>query len=853
MPLDPARNRTTTPARPPLSPTPGTPVTGSRWPFRLHSVSPELRRYILLTVIATVIVITISAASVIAFHEPSGTTYLVFVGLYLSASILPQFQTPDSPGTRRFNAFPTLIACAVGPLYLLPLAVLTSELLWHVQDYFRKPAERHLIPLSVAIQVVSVGAVAGIVQAVNQPVSYFAGALVCALVADAMLYQAIWTDGGPTVSEQMKQGWESRLVIPLLAATLAICVLAFPASDRASVALIPLLLIVGYTAANEVLTIRRDRDAWQALEEVVSTTLRGTTHDQAPNEHTVMVAALTGAVRLFGPTSCEIVVLDGPVGSRYHHTANSGSTQISATRVDAATYQPPTSSPTRLVRPLESSAHIHAGWMIMNYGKAVKRPNDREHLIATYAAQVASNIIVVRNYEQMKASAANKAHESLHDGLTGLGNREMLFEQAPRRLAESTAAGQYAALLLFDLDGFKRINDTLGHSAGDVLLRQVADRTQSSVRESDLAIRLGGDEFVILATHLHDPTDAEQIARTLIAALTPAITVEGIELSVEASIGIAVHERDAQDIHHLLRLADVAMYQAKSNGRGTLCWYSTDQSTDTTEQLSLATDLRDALDHDGLQLHYQPQVDLSTEQIVGMEALVRWQHPTLNMIYPVRFVPLAEHSGLIRRFTLEIIRMAVRDHAILRADNPGSSMSVNLSARNLLDQALPDDIAAALTAHSVPAHELVIEITETVAPSSAAAVDTVLQRLGEMGCKISLDDFGTGFSSLQSISRTAYTEIKVDREFVKDVADKATAQTMVRAICDIAHGHGCRVVAEGVENERTLSMLRTLGCDVAQGFYLARPGHLEDIRAWTAHWQATHPATEPAPATPGQP
>ena len=426
--------------------------------------------------------------------------------------------------------------------------------------------------------------------------------------------------------------------------------------------------------------------------------------------------------------------------------------------------------------------------------------------------------------ETVLAHAA-QLHAAQHDTLTGLPNRALLAAEANRMLAAAEAARGRCAVIMLDLDGFKNVNDTLGHAAGDQLLVEIGTRLGGSVRVSDCVARLGGDEFVVMLDRLESDVDAGQLAATLVERVSVPVTIDGLRLAVEASAGVALYPEHGSTIESLLRCADVAMYDAKRRG-DSVVHYNCSQDLASPERLGLLADLQSALDADDqLHLHFQPQLDLRTGRPGNVEALVRWKHPTRGPLSPAEFVPVIEHSALIGAFTVKVLDEAVSQCVGWQSDASlhGVGVAVNLSARNLMHRDLPDEVARILARHGLPARKLVLEITETAAMNDTEVCESVLGRLRDLGVRLSVDDFGTGYASLTFLRRIDVAEVKLDRAFVADMLDDEAAATIVGATVALAHGLGLTVVAEGVETAEQLAALNLAGCDLAQGYFLSRP------------------------------
>ncbi len=416
------------------------------------------------------------------------------------------------------------------------------------------------------------------------------------------------------------------------------------------------------------------------------------------------------------------------------------------------------------------------------------------------------------------ASAIRHAHQASHDSLTGLWNRDRLTRHLDYLLAAAPAVGP--GLILIDLDHFKDINDTLGHPVGDELLKRVAQRLVGALDDSSSAHRLGGDEFAVLVDG--DLAETERLARELLATLGAPVRVGEVELLVRASAGVAVAPAHGLDAQTLMKRADIALYQAKLD-RDRMITYSDDLDVNTVERLQLLADLRGAIDSGQLGVAFQPQVDLLTDRTVGVEALIRWEHPTRGSVPPDRFIPLAENSGLITTLTAYVLQQALQSLAEWRAAGFDVRLAVNLSTRHLSDLALPGQVSDTLVRYDVPARSLTLEVTETGIMSDPSRAGIVIGALRRLGVAIAVDDYGTGHASLTYLKRLEVDELKIDRSFVSDMGDDPSDYIIVRSTIALAHDLGLRVVAEGIEDETTARSLRDLGCGVGQGFWLGMP------------------------------
>ncbi len=447
---------------------------------------------------------------------------------------------------------------------------------------------------------------------------------------------------------------------------------------------------------------------------------------------------------------------------------------------------------------------------------------------------------------RLRRNADARQHDAFHDALTGLPNRMLFRDRVEQATLRATREADSAAVLIIDLNRFKDVNDSLGHAAGDALLQQVGQRLRESLRASDTVARLGGDEFAVLLPNAGDKKNASDVAVQIRDALATSITVDGVVIDVEPSIGIALFPYHGADADTLVRCADVAMYVAKRSHR-LFALYESANDENTPERLALTTELRQAIERRELQLHYQPQLDLKTRQVVAVEALARWTHPTRGPIPPDQFVSLAEHTGLIKPLTLLVLEQALAQNAAWRDEGLDLEMAVNVSARNLVDRRFPDDVARLLQTWRIAPNRLELEITERTILDDAAELHDALGRLRGLGVRIAIDDFGTGFSSLASLRQVPMDRLKIDRSFVMTMATIEHDAAIVRSIVGLASNLGLSVVAEGVETEEILAQLTELGCDVAQGYHVCRPIPASDLTGWLAARAAT-PADSATPS-----
>ena len=416
--------------------------------------------------------------------------------------------------------------------------------------------------------------------------------------------------------------------------------------------------------------------------------------------------------------------------------------------------------------------------------------------------------------------AAINEYQALHDHLTGLPNRLLLSDRVSQAILAAERDRSLVAVMLMDLDRFKEVNDTLGHHSGDLLLQQIGPRLRSVLRESDTIARLGGDEFAILLPNVVDRASALNVADKIKRALGLPFEVQGLRLSIEASVGIAFFPDHAEDVATLIQRADVAMYVAKRTGGGYAIYASEDDSHSPT-RLALVGQMKQALETDEIELYYQPKAELLTGVIKGAEALVRWHHSERGLMSPDEFMPITENTGLIEPFTRYVIEAAVKQASAWQRAGYDLSIAVNVSARSLLDHRLPSDLEELLNRHSVDPSMIRLEITESAVMEDPVGALAVLDRLHEAGVALALDDFGTGYSSLSYLKRLPVDEIKIDKSFVINMHKDEDDAVIVSSTIDLARNLGLAVVAEGVETEEHWKRLADLGCDLAQGYYLS--------------------------------
>ncbi|MBN6185494.1 EAL domain-containing protein [Aneurinibacillus sp. BA2021] len=445
------------------------------------------------------------------------------------------------------------------------------------------------------------------------------------------------------------------------------------------------------------------------------------------------------------------------------------------------------------------------------------------------ALSIGIAILIIQGFVLFSTFYQKKVEEKIHymafyDELTALPNRRLFERHLTASIDEAKRNNTQLAVMFFDLDRFKIINDTLGHTFGDALLREVAARYSACIGEDQLVARMGGDEFTLLMCHLNGPEEAENMARQIIKVLQQPIALNGHEVFVSTSIGIALYPQDGDDADTLMRHADIAMYWAKGKGKSTYKFYTTSLVDNELNKIQLEQDLRKAIELDQFVVHYQPKIDIATRSIIGMEALTRWEHPVLGLIPPNQFIPLAEETGLIVPIGEKIFKMACKQTKQWQETGfPSLQIAVNVSTRQFHEENFVDMVAATLAEYDIEARYVELEVTETTTMNNVERAEITLQRLKALGVKIGIDDFGTGYSSLGYLKTFPIHTLKVDQSFVRDMAENPHNEAIVASIISLAKHMNLTIVAEGVETEDQFTFLEEHGCTQAQGYLFSKP------------------------------
>jgi diguanylate cyclase (GGDEF)-like protein/PAS domain S-box-containing protein len=452
-------------------------------------------------------------------------------------------------------------------------------------------------------------------------------------------------------------------------------------------------------------------------------------------------------------------------------------------------------------------------WVMVN----LRAVHDRTGQIVTFEG-------TAEDITNRKAAEAQVNYLAYHDALTGLPNRTLFMDRLENALAGARRKDEKLAVLFLDLDRFKNINDSLGHSFGDQMLKVVAERLKECVRAQDTVARVGGDEFLILLSEMEHEGEPSLAAQRILHAMGRTFVVHGRAVSTSCSVGVSMFPEHGADGETLIKNADAAMYCAKDDGAGKVRVFASAMNSATVAQLTLENDLRTALEAGEFFLEYQPQMEIATGRITGIEALLRWQHPALGLVPPDRFIPIAENSGLILAIGEWVVRTACVQAKEWRSRGLGvAPVSVNVSALQFRQDGFSGLIRRALQESGLPPEYLELELTESVLLSSGDVMRTVLEELKAMGVALAIDDFGIGYSSLSYLKQFRAGKLKIDRSFIRDVVTDGEDATLTKAIIRMGRSLGMRVVAEGVETEAQLSFLREQGCDEIQGYYFSDP------------------------------
>jgi diguanylate cyclase (GGDEF)-like protein len=444
---------------------------------------------------------------------------------------------------------------------------------------------------------------------------------------------------------------------------------------------------------------------------------------------------------------------------------------------------------------------------------------------------------VVERTAQLQDANKQLEHQALHDALTSLPNRALFHDRLRNTLLNAQRSEELFALVALDLDLFKEINDTLGHHAGDLTLQHVGKACAKILRDSDTVARMGGDEFMLLLPRVTDTDGAMLVAQRILEAIREPLQIGERLIEVNASLGVALYPQHGEDELTLITHSDAAMYEAKRQKLG-VALYQVEMGEGKSEAVALKGELRHAINDGEMVLHFQPKIDIGSSLISGVEALVRWQHPSLGLLYPDKFIALAELSGLIKPLTQQVLRLAMKQIREWSIQGYHFPIAVNISAINLQDRNFPESVALLMAEYDVPSHRLELEVTETAIMTEPIVAIENIRKLSELGILMSIDDFGTGYSSMAYLQKLLVAKIKIDKSFVMEMGTHENDEVIVRSTINLAHNLGLKAIAEGVETQAAWDKLRDLGCDSAQGYFMSKPLTATHFLDWvrTSPW-----------------
>ncbi|MFC6562513.1 putative bifunctional diguanylate cyclase/phosphodiesterase [Actinoplanes utahensis] len=672
-----------------------------------------------------------------------------------------------------------------------------------------KPLGLQKSVFGVAKEALTAGSAAAVFLAFDGP-PFPATAIVIALITfvtvDHIIFAPVMSVAtGAGAWQVALRNWPSKIICYLgeLAAVLLVVEVLAAGAEPLLLLIVPLVVLCMHLWQSRSVRTREERESWQRL-------AKATDELNAVDLTRVLYSAATRAAQIFSAAEAEI-----DLAAR---TVRATESQILADGPFRPTAERPVDETT--VDLVAQDGSVRVGVLRLRFGGTVRLTEVEQYKLRTFASALCTAIRNAQAYAELARIAAENAHAAAHDPLTGLANRRRLYEQADRLFRATTHSGLFA-LLLIDLNHFKEVNDTLGHAAGDEVLRQVASRLRDAAAPGDLVARLGGDEFAVLLTGLPTPALAGHRATGMLASLDAGIDVEGMQLTVEAAGGIAL-AAGTGSVEELMRRADIAMYQAKRAGEQTVV-YAHARDTADLERLMLTGELRRAVAEHEFAVDFQPIVDLGTGEVVAAEALARWHHPEQGNLNPVQFLETVERSGQLPAFADAVLEQSLIARQTWREAGFDLPVAVNVSPRSLLDPKFPGAVLARLARHEVPPDRLVLELTETLTVSQLDVVERTLAELRDAGVRLAIDDFGTGVSSLSVLSRIPVHQLKIASEFVAGVETSAEAAAVVRTTVDLARNLHLTVVAEGVESEPQRRALWALGCLAGQGHLFARP------------------------------
>lgn len=830
------------------------------------ALAAHVREYIVVLTCIAIVVLGGCGAIFALDDHPEGANFFWVVAMFFSTAVVTRNVTVQRGRFQHrlnFMAFPAFIGASVISFYLVPLAAALATVHELLESYEEERDRRPRIlfrfcdtVLAAFFTAATAATTAYLLPNAALVTAFVVGTVVGTTVSEILTFrlESLITDT-PAATSSLFSDIAARYALPILTAILAAAVFKISEATLLS-GLIPFALIIILSLVFRWQIGRSEARRWQDLE-LALVPLRAQESQPA-----IINRGIDGARRLFPQTSTVTIDLYGHDRTLRYQWAAASLDHIEVSTLPPRPPGPPDpNGPTirggrsrwllTASRPMATEVGYTMpggtgdteplGQITVTFTDPIAWTDASRNTFSTLVAALGATLLVQRTHERVVRESQRRAYLATRDALTGLGNRALLSERGPRIVEESDRAGQHTALILLDLDGFKQINDTLGHTAGDLFLTAIGQRITTLVRQTDIAIRLGGDEFAVLATALTSRSDCDLIVDRLAHNIGEPVDINGINVSVGTSIGIANHYPGDTTIEDLLQRADIALYRAKDEGRGRAIYFDSGMLQDTLEALTLAGGIRDSLKAgDGqLELHYQPQIDLASGRVVGAEALIRWNHPILGQLRPADFLHVVEHAGLIPDFTHLVVEQAVAARARMREALPAGTVSLNLMEQNLLDIGLPAMLESVLAENEVTGAEMVLEITETTAPREADLTREVLRRLRDLGCEISRDDFGMGYQAIEVLrAAAAPDEVKIDRDFIDGIMRNPRDLAIVHFVIAMVRSVNARIVAEGVSSSRHVMLLRQMGCHVGQGYYFAKPMPLDAFMDWICRWEA---------------
>jgi diguanylate cyclase (GGDEF)-like protein len=766
-----------------------------------------LLRYVTIIVVAGLCCVLVSITAVVGDPMPHWWSLLLTI-LLVGVAGLPLIRVRIGSDALAFSWGGAAIAASLTllPPAWVPIAVVLAGPASWVR-WRRQPLKalfniaNYVVGASIAVGIV------GLLTKDPTDVRTISGSL--ALVVAAILHDT-WTDlttagvvglaQGKSPLRVYAAGFGTQLITAAGTLSATLVVLALVRMDTRVLFVVPPLLLALRQAYDGRLRGREEREGWQRL-------LAATRGLADLDEQIVLSRAATSAARLFSAPTAEVELATGRlVRGTEEETIYDGP-------ADGA----PSGSTHRVIERTVGPVTAPYGWLRLRFRGPVELKDREEAMLGALTAELHS---ALANAEQH----AKARHQATHDPITGLRNRAGLLDDGQVTLARTAAAGLDAAAMLVDLTGFREIVDTLGHAAGEAVLRHAAARLETAAIPGELVARLDGDDFAVLVGRISDPSQAAHRAEALLGAVAEPIEIAGCRLSVAGVAGIAYGVRAETSLDELLRQAGVAVHGVRAGSGGRVGFYAPERDAGSVSRLVLASELRTALASlDQLSLLYQPIIDLHTGDPLGAEALVRWQHPTRGQLLPEEFLPVVEHAGLMPDLTRKVFDIALGNAAEWSRHGIEVPVAVNVSPPTLLDREFPGQIAAALSRHRVPASRVTLEITETSVLSHLEVVDQVLAELRDLGIRLSLDNFGKGWSSLSHLARVPVHEVKLAATFTESLFSSPQASAIVRGTLEIARALDLRVVAEGVTSAMQRATLVSLGCHAGQGAHFFPP------------------------------